>query len=221
MLRRIGIITAVLLIAAAAAARLWLSPEQYPDAVSIKTLVNYQDPALLQRAWALPEASRYSNPPLWQTNPSACGPTSAVNVLRSLGNANATYDDAAAKAGCTFGLCIGGRTLDQLAASLEDPSRKVTVLRDLTVDQLRDELKHANDPNRRYIANFHRGPLFGKGGGHFSPVGGFLEDADAVFVLDVNQSYGPWLVPLERLQQAMNTRDRTSGRSRGLIRIEW
>ena len=52
------------------------------------------------------------------------------------------------------------------AAVLRDKLHKqVTVLRDLELTQFRSELVHANDPDRRYIVNFHRGPLFGKGGG--------------------------------------------------------
>ncbi|HEX9294860.1 MAG TPA: phytochelatin synthase family protein [Polyangiaceae bacterium] len=41
-----------------------------------------------------------------------------------------------------------------------------------------------------------------------------------VFVLDVNKKYGPWLVKADRLYEAMNTIDRTSGKKRGLILIE-
>jgi hypothetical protein len=39
-----------------------------------------------------------------------------------------------------------------------------------------EELAHANDPGRRYTVNFARGPLFGRGPGHHSPIAGYLAD---------------------------------------------
>ncbi|MFL5415667.1 MAG: phytochelatin synthase family protein [Myxococcales bacterium] len=70
--------------------------------------------------------------------------------------------------------------------------RRVTVLRDLDMEGFRQELTHANDPGRRYTVNFTRGPLFGRGGGHHSPIGALAED-DLVLVLDVNANFRPWL----------------------------
>ena len=98
--------------------------------------------------------------------------------------------------------------------------RTVTILRDLDLDHFRQELAHANDPARRYTVNFTRAPLFGRGGGHHSPVGGYLADRDLVLVLDVNAKYKPWLVSTERLFHAVDTVDRSSHRKRGLLRIE-
>ena len=80
-------------------------------------------------------------------------------------------------------------------------------------------LIYLNDPTRRYIINFTRGPLFGTGGGHHSPLAGYLSEEDLVFVLDVNKKYGPWLVKPERLYEAMNTVDRSAGKKRGLLLI--
>jgi hypothetical protein len=81
-------------------------------------------------------------------------------------------------------------------------------------------MRRTNDPSRRVTANFTRGPLFGTGGGHHSPVGGYLEAEDLVFVLDVNRKYGPWLVRSERLYDAVNTVDPGTHLKRGLIVIE-
>jgi hypothetical protein len=94
------------------------------------------------------------------------------------------------------------------------------VLRDLDRDSFREHLRHTNDPSRRYVVNFTRGPLFGTGGGHHSPIGGYLADRDLVLVLDVNKAYGPWLVKADRLYEAMDTLDNTSQRKRGLLMIE-
>jgi hypothetical protein len=95
----------------------------------------------------------------------------------------------------------------------------VTVHRDLDLDAFRTLVRRANDPSVRLVVNFHRGPLFGRGGGHHSPVGGYLEDEDLVFVLDVNDTYHPWLVPTERLFRAIDTVDSASGRKRGVVEI--
>ena len=66
--------------------------------------------------------------------------------------------------------------------------------------------------------NFSREPIFGTGAGHISPIGGYLEDEDLVFVLDVNENFRPWLVVRSRLFTAMDTF--YDERKRGLLRIE-
>jgi hypothetical protein len=195
----------------------------YSHVASIKTLHEYQDPALLERAWALPVAAVYKRDGVdFQHNGSFCGPTSAVNVLRSLGS---SVDQAHVLDGTDvhthLGLVIPGITLDQLADIVRQKSgKRVTVLRDLTLEQFRAEMARANDPALRYIVNFHRGPLFARGGGHHSPIGGYLADRDLVLVLDVNERYHPWLVSSERLWNAVNTVDKQSHERRGLLLIQ-
>ena len=121
-----------------------------------------------------------------------------------------------------FGLLPGGITIDQLAALARRrlPTRSVTVHRDLDLESLRALARRANDPAVRLVANFHRGPLFARGGGHHSPIGGYLEAEDLVFVLDVNHDYQPWLAPTSRLLEAISTVDRATGRTRGVVSIE-
>jgi hypothetical protein len=195
----------------------------YSHAASIKKTHDYQDGALLARAWALPVAQIYQRDGVdYQHNGSFCGPTSVVNVLRSLGSA---ADQAHILDGTDahphLGMLFGGITLDHLADVVRAKSGKqVTVLRDLTLDQFRAELARANDPALRYIVNFHRGPLFATGGGHHSPIGGYLAGEDLVLVVDVNAKYHPWLVPTARLYAAVDTVDKSSGKKRGLLRIE-
>src|SRR5205814_9068953 len=70
----------------------------------------------------------------------------------------------------------------------------------------RAHLRFANDTSRRYVVNFTRGPLFGMGGGHHSPIAGYLVNEDLVLVLDVNEKYGPWLVKSERLYERSEER---------------
>jgi phytochelatin synthase len=190
--------------------------------VSIKESRDFQDPVLLKKAWTLPVASAYQADIEFQQNGSVCGPTSLVDVLHSLkqpGNQESILQ------GSGFSTVMGylpeGLTLDQLAdLARQKLHRKVTVLRDMDLAAFREQLSHVNDSARRYVINFSRGPLFGTGGGHHSPIAGYLDQEDLVLVLDVNKKYGPWLVKSDRLYEAMNTVDATAQKKRGLLLIE-
>jgi hypothetical protein len=190
------------------------------DVPSIQGQSSYQDAALLERAWQLPVARTFHQHLLYQANGSLCGPASVANVQRSFGNASASVDAVLEGTGkCWSGVCFMGLTLDELAEiTRQATGRKVTLLRDLSLEQFREELRHVNDLGRRYIVNFSRAPLFAQGGGHHSPIGGYLEADDLVLVLDVNEKFKPWLVESERLFAAMNTAD--GDKKRGLLRIE-
>jgi hypothetical protein len=120
-----------------------------------------------------------------------------------------------------FGYRLAGMTLDQLAHVIGQKSkRRTTILRDLDLEGFRAELVRANDPARRYIVNFHRPPLFGWGGGHHSPLGGYLADRDQALVLDVNRKVGAFLVAAADLFATVDTIDPQSRSRRGLLRIE-
>ena len=177
-------------------------------------------PGLMERAWRLPVAVTFNRALTWQSNGSRCGPAAVANVYRSLGDAAITESKVLAGTGrCWTGVCIFGLTLDELAeVARVNTRRKVTVLRDFSEEQFREHLRRSNDRSRRYIVNFSRRPLFGAGVGHYSPIGGYLEAEDLVFVLDVNQDYRPWLVERARLFEAVNTFD--GDKKRGLLLIE-
>jgi hypothetical protein len=116
-------------------------------------------------------------------------------------------------------VCILGLTLDELAeVARTNSSRKVTLLRDLSEDDFRQHLRRSNDPTRRYVVNFARARIFGAGVGHHSPIAGYLEREDLVFVLDVNRAYQPWLIEAARLYDAVNTFD--GDKKRGLLLFE-
>jgi hypothetical protein len=191
------------------------------DVPSIRSQKEYQDPELLARGWALPAAQSIKPKFSYQSNGSTCGPTSLANVFRSLGE---DADEQSVRKGagkCWTGICFGGLTLDELAELVhERGTHKATVLRDLDYDGFLAELRRSNDPKRRYVVNFQRGLLFAKGTGHHSPVGGYLEPENLVFVLDVNEDFRPWLVDARRLFDAMNSVDSSSGKKRGLLLIE-
>jgi hypothetical protein len=191
------------------------------DVPSIKDTSAYQAPALIDRAWALPVAKTYDHRVVAQSNGSVCGPSSLANIFRSLGDASASQDTVLDGSGkCGTGICFLGLTLDEVGELVRRKGRKVTVLRDLDLAAFREQMKRTNDPARRFMINFHRGLLFGKGTGHHSPIAGYLEAEDLVFVLDVNEKFGPWLVSTERLFKAMDSVDSSSGKKRGLLEIE-
>jgi len=205
-------------------ARSYVTPNEFAGVSSIEKTAAYQDPALIARAWQLPVAATYKAITFdYQANASFCGPTSVVDVMRSLGRqqTQATVLDGS-KVWTLFGYVVpAGMTLDEEAALMRlKAGLTVKVVRDLDLAAFRAELAHMNDPARRYLINFSRGPLFGRGHGHHSPILGYLADEDLVFVGDVNRAFGPWLVKPERLLEAMNTLDDSSGKARGLLVVE-
>lgn len=206
-------VLAVLIVAAPFVLR---PPQVSREAIASSVM---RDPALMERAWSLPAAASFRRELSWQSNGSVCGPSSVANVFRSLGERAASEATVLEGTGlCWSGLCFMGITLDQLGdVARAHTKRKVTVLRDLTADQFREHLRQSNNARVRYIVNFTRKVIFG-GGGHHSPIGGYLEDKDLVFVLDVNRDFGPWLVSREKLFAAIDTQD--GDRKRGLVRIE-
>jgi len=226
LVRAALVLGAALLLAAGLAgyqlAPLLLEPNAYADVASIERESEYQNADLLRAAWSSPVAARFASVPYeFQHNQSVCGPTSVADVLHSLGEplsqeqvlANSPYRT-------WFGYLLGGLTLDQEAELMKSRTgRRVEILRDLTLDQFRARMREVNDPARRYVVNFHRGPLFGRGHGHFSPLVAYLPDRDLVLVGDVNAAYRPFLVPTDRLWQAADTVDSATGRKRGLIEV--
>jgi hypothetical protein len=216
-----GIVAALLLYVGGMYVRYTYFPTRYA-VTSIATTPEYQDPALLERAWALPVAATYQHHLDSQPNGSVCGPTSAANMFRSLGEAATTPAAVLDGSGqCPLTYCPHGLSLDELAEVMRRKTQHhVTLMRGLSLAEFREQLAHSNDPSRRYIVNFNRGLLFGKGGGHHSPIGGYLPARDLVFVLDVNAKFGPWLVSTQRLYDAMNAEDPTIHQRRGLLLIE-
>ncbi len=190
-----------------------VSPEAVQSAVT-------RTPALMDKAWTLPVAASFKRELSWQSNPSVCGPASLANVFQSLGEPAQTEGAVLEDTGkCWWGICPVGLTLDELAEVARAKTRRtVTVFRNLTPNQFREHLMRSNDPANRYVINFARGPIFGAGTGHHSPIGGYLEAEDLVFVLDVNKTFRPWLIERTRLYDAMNTWD--EGKKRGLLLIE-
>lgn len=223
-MRRLGVIVAALLLLALGLLAYVLVPlffasNSYAGIRSIEQSKTYRDPLLMKEAWSLPVASRYRQQPFeFQHNQSVCGPTSVADVLHSLG-APVSQEQVLSGSGerTWFGYLLGGLTLDQLGDLLSRRTgRPVTIVRDLNLAQFRAEMRLINDPHHRIIVNFHRGPLFGRGHGHFSPLLGYLPTRDLVLVGDVNPDYRPFLVSTARLWSAAHTVDPDTGKLRGL-----
>jgi hypothetical protein len=215
----IGILVAVGLLGAGAGALVQFVGQSKVSPEAIASSVTRM-PELLERAWRLPVAATFNRRVTWQSNGSRCGPAAVANAYRSLGEAATTEAKVLAGTGrCWTGLCIIGLTLDELAdVARANTARKITLLRDLSEEQFREHLRRSNDLGRRYIVNFTREKIFGAGVGHHSPIGGYLEPEDLVFILDVNPAYQPWLIERRRLFDAVNTLD--GDKKRGLLLIE-
>ena len=211
--------SAIVVLAIAAGAVAFLINETRVSPEAIQSSVIRADDAI-EGAWNMPVAASFQRKIDGQSNASLCGPASLANVFRSLGDPATTEQQVLTGTGlCRTGYCIIGLTLDELAALARSKTqRTVTVIRDISADEFREHLKLSNSPDRRYIINFTRRAVFGAGAGHHSPIGGYLEAEDLVFVLDVNRAYQPWLIERARLFDAMNTRD--GDKTRGLLLIQ-
>ena len=98
-----------------------------------------------------------------------------------------------------------------------------------------DDGKSGGKHKRCYlIANFNRAPLwFSDGclvkrfwnwliGGHFAPIISYVDDNNDnmhVLIADVNKDYGNYLIPVERLFNAIQCRE-SGGNCRGLLRVD-
>jgi hypothetical protein len=197
------------------------------DVHSIKNEQNYQDEALLAGAWRLPVASTYKNNFVYQENGAFCGPASVVNTLYSLGVHGVSQSNVIENSSIYYIKArILGLTLDEMRRIFKDNLQKtghsdwsVTEYRNLTIHEFRDHMRQANRLDFRYVINFSRLPLFGVDIGHHSPIGGYMEDSDSVFLLDVLEDYKPFIVSAEKLFIAMNTIDSETEKKRGLIQL--
>lgn len=218
------IVAAAALCAVVVIAGIWkfgaFSSSPYALVATIEHTPVFRDPSLLAQAERMPVARAYLSRAFeYQHNPSVCGPTSAADVLHSIGRRD-SQTDVMTRAGVTsvFGYVIPGLTLDQEASVLRkttgDP---VAERRGLDLATFRGLVARANDPKLRLVVNFHRGPMFGHGHGHFSPILAYLPARDLVLVGDVNHDYGIYLVDTSRLFAAMNTIDDVTGKKRGLL----
>lgn len=179
-----------------------------------------REEALLRRAAALPVARAYPRPIVTQSNPTTCGPASLVNVAASRGVSLSEREIARLVPWSVAGYCPLGVGLRRLAGvALACGLGPVEQVPSPTLEQLRHALRATNREPERWIANFDRSVLFGRGPGHHSPVAGYLEDEDLALVLDVGPRFGPWLTSSADLHRALSRPDRITRQPRGLLRL--
>jgi glutathione gamma-glutamylcysteinyltransferase len=78
------------------------------------------------------------------------------------------------------------------------------------------EISSSDKAERFIVVNFSRKSLSQTGGGHFSPVGGYLPSKDLVLIMDTARfKYPPFWVSLTDLWKAMTTWDIDSDSHRG------
>lgn len=90
-----------------------------------------------------------------------------------------------------------------------------------SVNEFREDVKiAASREDRAIIVSYGRQILGQTGTGHFSPIGGYNPLEDMVLILDVARfKYPPYWVPLQKLWDAMNTRDVDTGLQRGYMTL--
>jgi len=80
--------------------------------------------------------------------------------------------------------------------------------------------RNLSDPDDYLLVNYQRGVLGQTPVGHISPLAAYDPDTDRVLVMDTaSYKYPPTWVPLEKLFDAMNTTDGSSGRTRGYVEV--
>jgi hypothetical protein len=117
-----------------------------------------------------------------------------------------------------------GMTLEQLHGLLASVGTRVQRYHGetLSLEQLRWLLRRGlADGTDRLLANYDRRALGQSGGGHISPLAAYDPDHDRVLVLDVARYRYPavWVATPD-LWRAIRSVDSSSGRSRGLIRLQ-
>ena len=118
---------------------------------------------------------------------------------------------------------FAGMTLHELGELLRrhDAEAEIAYAGDTTLDAFRirasENLSRAGD---YVLVNYQRASLGQREGGHISPLAAYSAATDRFLILDVAAyRYPPIWVPAVDLWNAMNTLDRTSGRTRGFVVI--
>jgi Phytochelatin synthase len=196
---------------------------------SIKKRAEYKDARIISRIWRTDAGQHYVNAVEYQKREGYCCRTTQRCVLKSIPQLPPDLIPEEKR---------GPSTIEKYAEFIDECTKGATkstvVLGTEGFDAFMSTIKRVNDPNVRVSANFLRSPIFGFNkpvflihnillglfGGHFSPIVGYLEDANLVCVFDVNHNYGPFMVTPQRLYDAVATFDVTSGKSRGLVVTE-
>lgn len=116
-----------------------------------------------------------------------------------------------------------GMTMDEVeavAGCFDGVSARTLFANTVEAESFRTSASYALQNGHPLAVNFLRTSLDQDGGGHWSPVVSYSEEADRFLLLDVSRyKYPPVWVTTEQLFTAMDTTDSTSGKSRGWIEL--
>lgn len=117
-----------------------------------------------------------------------------------------------------------GVTLEQAACLARCNGAKVDVLPygTFTLEQLRSTVKEAcsSGSHTHIIVSYSRREVNQTGDGHFSPIGGYSAEEDAVLILDTARfKYPPHWLPLESVYKAMASLDPVTMQPRGYMML--
>lgn len=157
---------------------------------------------------------------------SYCGVASSVIALNALGHKvdqDSFFTDATKDVHSKMGTFFGGMTLEQLGGLLKAHGVKADVHKAerTNVDEFRRLAReNLHRPGDFVLINYLRKSIDQQAGGHISPVAAYDAGSDRFLVLDVADfKYPPVWVETKRLFDSMNTKDSSSGCSRGFVLV--
>jgi Phytochelatin synthase len=163
-----------------------------------------------------------------QKLPAYCGVASSVMVLNALKrtvplNQDTFFTPEAQKIRNPLEVAFMGMSLAQLAALLKSHQVKVEThyAADTTIEQFRTQLKQNLARERDFvIVNYNRAGVGQVKGGHISPLSAYHEQSDRVLIEDVSSyKYPPVWVSMSELWNAVNTKDISTGQTRGYLLV--
>jgi len=165
-----------------------------------------------------------------QSRRAFCGVASSVAAINSVGNAQTSitqttlFNSEARKIIKPFKVTFGGMTLAQLNGILQAHQMKTKLIyaADIEIEQFRSLAQNnLSNPDDVLLVNYRRPALNQPGGGHISPIAAYHKKSDRFLILDVAAyKYPPTWVSTEELWQGINSLDKTSNLSRGLIMVQ-
>lgn len=158
-----------------------------------------------------------------------CGVASGVMVLNALNpsaqplNQDTFFTPEAQKIRSSYAVAFMGMSLEQLAALLKSHQVQVEThyASETTLEQFRTQVKENLARDRDFvIVNYDRAGVGQAKAGHISPISAYHEKSDRFLIEDVSSyKYPPVWVSASDLWKAMNTRDFSSGHTRGYLLI--
>ena len=165
-----------------------------------------------------------------QSRRAFCGVASSVVVLNSLRNSRppvtqaTLFNSETRKVIHPLKVTFGGMTLAQLNGILQahQLDTKLIYAADIDIEQFRSlAQKNLSNPDDVMLVNYRRPALNQPGGGHISPIAAYHQKSDRFLILDVAAyKYPATWVRTAELWKGINSVDKTSNRSRGLIMVQ-